>query len=199
MDGKAQTRGKAQGSEYAQGVLTKPQVGIADAANNTALKVFPAAERIGYAVLVAVRHSVYGKIAPRKILGKTFCKADTVGVAVVGIYSVNAIGGDFYQLAIDNDRYGAVLNAGVKGFERSETILNLRRLGVGAHIPVVRSCSYQCVAHTAAHHVGFKAVGGKRTYNCLGVLGNCYLHEITFFKIELFAFISFNQIIGNIV
>lgn len=79
-------------------------------------------------------------------------------MAVVRVFAVDAVGGDFDGAPVDEDGDGAVLEAGFDDGALAEDAQDLLRGGAGADVPVFGVVAQQAVAYAASHDVGFKAV-----------------------------------------
>ena len=152
LDGKAQRGGKPQRPQDPQRVLGKAALRLPHAPQHFRLNVLLPAEGIEERSPHIHGHGVDGQIPPGQILRQIPCEGDGGGMAVVGIVSVGAEGGDLTGQTAAADGHGAVPQAGGNG-KMIEQRHGLLRQGGGGHIPVVGRCAHQHVPHTAAHHV----------------------------------------------
>ena len=109
-------------------------------------------------------------------------KGHALGMAVVGVDAVHAVGRHLIQPVPCHDRQRAVLQAEIVRPVIAEHLTQLFGLGVGADVPVVRLQPEQRVAHTAADSISRKAAlpQGVDDLICFGSYLN--FHGITFFS-----------------
>ena len=178
----AQLRREAQGAEDAQGVLFKAVLRPADAADQAAREVRLPAEEVDQAPVRAPGHRVDGKIPPGEVLPQIGREADRVGVAVVGIGRLAAVGRDLQRLAAQKDGDGAVLEAGQDHPIAGEDGLHLLRQGRGGEIVVPGRMAQQSVAHAAADETGLKARLVQPPDGRKGVGGEIRFHGVLLYK-----------------
>ena len=170
VQAEAQPRRKAQRAQDAQRVLAKAGRGVADAAHDARRQVAAAAVEVNDALAGGVGHGVDGKIAPGQVVGQRADKMDLVGVAVVAVGAVLAVGRDLIHFAVQHHAHGAVLDAGEHQLLAGKQGARFFRPGRGAEVPVAGGAPQQAVAHAAAHHIGAVARGAQRLQQPQGVL-----------------------------
>ena len=174
LDGKAQARGKAHGTQHAQRILRKAAARVSHRADDARGKVVPPAERVKQAALGVVGHGVDGKVAPLQVFGDVGDEAHAVGMAVVGIGALLAEGGDLHGLAVHHSGDGAMGGASLVHGNAQLAQGGARLLPVGrrADVNVVRGRAAQRVAHPAAYHPGLKPGFLERLEHAQTVGGN---------------------------
>ena len=105
-----------------------------------------------------VCHRVYGKIATRKIFRERTREGDTLGVSLIEVFAIDAIGCDFVGRGGFQKGDGAVLYTRFNDTLCVENSLCLFGCGVGGDIKIVRRDTEQIIADRSADNMGMEAV-----------------------------------------
>ena len=171
---KAELCGEPQGPQDAQRVLGKAVGRCADTPHDTGGQITAAAVEVDDPLAGGVGHGVDGEVPPRKVGGKVVHKLYAVGVAVVAVAAVQPVGRDLIRLAVQDDRYCAVLFAGQDKPLVMEDRPQLVGPGGGADVPVAGQTAQQAVAHAAAHHIGTVPGGAQRLQQSVSITRQAY-------------------------
>jgi hypothetical protein len=103
----------------------------------------------------AAGHGVDGKIAAAKIVRDAIGKLYGVGMATIGVGALDAVGGAFDRLTVDQHRDRPVLQPGLDGAQARRGKYFQHRIGRRRRrdVKIVRRNTAQCVAQATAHQI----------------------------------------------
>ena len=81
---------------------------------------------------------------------------------MIGIDAVDAVGRDLNRHVVDDDGNSPVLQTGFDDMKITKTRAYLLRLRIGRAVPVMWFGAPECIAHTAADDISFKACTAER-------------------------------------
>ena len=144
--------GEAHRPQHPQGVLGKPPVRVAHAADHVSEQIHLPAVPVDHHAVLIQGHGVDGEVPPGQILRQGGVEVHRVRVAAVGIARLPAEGGHLHRPVLRPHRDRAVAQAG--GDRVGKELHHPLRPGVGAHIEIPRRPAQQQIPHAAPHRVG---------------------------------------------
>ena len=173
---KAERCRKAKSAQNAKSILRKALFRFSHGADDSLFEVFSAAVQIGEAVFRAITHRVDREIPSRKILGKRLREDHRLGMTVVLILTVYAVGGYLIGCCVQNHRQRSVLDSGFHGAHGGEDLLHLLGRCRGGDIDIEGIFAHQKISDTAAHDVRAVTVLFQRFNNIQNVTRKRKLH-----------------------
>ena len=154
VQSKAQPGREAQRPQDAQSILGKALGRVAHTADHARRQVIPPAVQINNTLARSVGHGVDGKIPPGQVPGQVVHELHRIGMAVVVVVAVQAVGSHLVGFAVEHHRHRAVLFAGQNQLMVGKQAAHFLRPGRGTDVPVPGGAAQQAVTHAAAHHIG---------------------------------------------
>ena len=173
LDHKIQTAGKTHRAQHAKRVLVKATLRISDGTDKFTLKVALAIAAVDKTTIGMPSHGINGKVTARQIVLKRSRTLHTLGMAAIGVKTVQAVRRALNALAIANGRDAAKFNARLNhgNVSRLERRLGLLPQAAAAHINIVAGAPHQGITHPTANIPSLKTGCLERTQDTDGGIG----------------------------